>query len=193
MSSLVTAAERSVVGKITRSGLETRNWRPPASTIVASDGAMPGVLRQPRPAPLSHGCLARPCCTRAKTDAGAREADGLCAEHVLDVLEGVRRERVRDSQVGVSRALDRMSRVTRDEDAGTGIDAPGRAVDRDDARALEHEVHLWLLMAMLRQGGARRQPPDTQRQRTALGPARADQRLPPDIAALRDLVRRPRL
>src|SRR4051794_4117797 len=40
MSSLVTSPERSVAGKITRSGLETRNSRPPASTVVASDLAM---------------------------------------------------------------------------------------------------------------------------------------------------------
>ena len=40
MSSLVTAPERSVIGKITRSGLDTRKSRPPASTIVASDVAM---------------------------------------------------------------------------------------------------------------------------------------------------------
>src|ERR671919_2116049 len=50
MSSLVTALERSVIGKITRSGLDTRKSRPPASTIIASDAAMPGVLRQRRPA-----------------------------------------------------------------------------------------------------------------------------------------------
>src|SRR3954454_2474609 len=36
MSSLVTAAERSVAGKITRSPLVTRSSRPPASTMVAS-------------------------------------------------------------------------------------------------------------------------------------------------------------
>jgi hypothetical protein len=47
---LVTAPERSVIGKITRSGLDTRKSRPPASTIIASDAAMPGVLRQRRPA-----------------------------------------------------------------------------------------------------------------------------------------------
>src|SRR4029453_10153451 len=50
MSSLVTAPERSVIGKITRSGLDTRKSRPPASTIIASDAAMSGVLRQRRPA-----------------------------------------------------------------------------------------------------------------------------------------------
>ncbi len=49
-SSLVNAPERSVIGKITRSGLDTRRSRPPASTIIASDAAMPGVLRQRRPA-----------------------------------------------------------------------------------------------------------------------------------------------
>jgi hypothetical protein len=49
MSSLVTAPERSVIGKITRSGLDTRKSRPPAPTIMASDAAMPGV-RQRRPA-----------------------------------------------------------------------------------------------------------------------------------------------
>src|SRR3954451_20415992 len=38
MSSLVTAAERSVAGKITRSPLVTRRSRPPASTMVASGG-----------------------------------------------------------------------------------------------------------------------------------------------------------
>src|SRR5919197_4811433 len=41
MSSLVTGPDRSVLGKITRSGLDTRKSRPPASTIVASDVAMP--------------------------------------------------------------------------------------------------------------------------------------------------------
>src|SRR4051794_21646734 len=41
MSSLVSSAVRSVAGKITRSGLDTRSSRPPASTTVASD-AMPG-------------------------------------------------------------------------------------------------------------------------------------------------------
>jgi len=41
MSSFVAAAVRSVAGKITRSGLETRSSRPPASTLVASEVAMP--------------------------------------------------------------------------------------------------------------------------------------------------------
>src|ERR1700716_3679455 len=41
MSSFVTSPERSVGGKITRSGLDTRRSRPPASTIVASDSAIP--------------------------------------------------------------------------------------------------------------------------------------------------------
>src|SRR4051794_11187712 len=41
MSSLVTGSEWSVGGKITRSGLVTRSSRPPASTIVASEVAMP--------------------------------------------------------------------------------------------------------------------------------------------------------
>src|SRR4029453_6671678 len=49
MSSLVTAPERSVIGKITRSGLDTRKSRPPASTIIAPDAATPGVLRHRRP------------------------------------------------------------------------------------------------------------------------------------------------
>ena len=40
MSSFVTAAVRSVAGKITRSPLVTRRSRPPASTMVASE-AMP--------------------------------------------------------------------------------------------------------------------------------------------------------
>jgi hypothetical protein len=41
MSSLLIAAERSVGGKITRSGLDTRNSRPPASTMVASGLGIP--------------------------------------------------------------------------------------------------------------------------------------------------------
>ena len=41
MSSFVTAGVRSVAGKITRSALDTRSSRPPASTIMASDLAMP--------------------------------------------------------------------------------------------------------------------------------------------------------
>src|SRR5215218_6219658 len=49
MSSLVTSPERSVIGKITRSGLDTRKSRPPAATVVSSDAAIPGVLRQRRP------------------------------------------------------------------------------------------------------------------------------------------------
>src|SRR3954454_6741421 len=40
MSSLVTGAVRSVAGKMTRSPLVTRSSRPPASSIVTSDGAM---------------------------------------------------------------------------------------------------------------------------------------------------------
>ena len=42
MSSLVTSPVRSVFGKITRSGLETRRSRPPASRVVASVVAMTG-------------------------------------------------------------------------------------------------------------------------------------------------------
>src|ERR687887_307363 len=42
MSSLVSARDVSVAGKITRSGLETRRSRPPASMIVASEVAMAG-------------------------------------------------------------------------------------------------------------------------------------------------------
>src|SRR3954451_15446859 len=45
MSSFVTATERSVAGKITRSPLVTRRSRPPASTMVASDG----ILRESTP------------------------------------------------------------------------------------------------------------------------------------------------
>src|SRR3954447_26160990 len=41
MSSFVTAAVRSVAGKITRSALLTRSSRPPASMVVLSFGAMP--------------------------------------------------------------------------------------------------------------------------------------------------------
>src|SRR5438876_8286708 len=37
MSSLVTGRERSVFGKITRSGFDTRNSRPPASTTATSE------------------------------------------------------------------------------------------------------------------------------------------------------------
>src|SRR5689334_1719222 len=44
MSSLVTGAVRSVGGKITRSGLDTRRSRPPASRIVSGTGAIPEVL-----------------------------------------------------------------------------------------------------------------------------------------------------
>src|SRR5919204_1498677 len=57
MSSLVTASERSVIGKITRSGLDTRRSRPPASTIVTSGRAMPGssMQRSPRTPPPPHG------------------------------------------------------------------------------------------------------------------------------------------
>src|ERR1700733_2694190 len=42
MSSLVTAVVRSVSGKITRSGLETRRSRPPASTMVSRSAGIPG-------------------------------------------------------------------------------------------------------------------------------------------------------
>ena len=48
MSSFVTAAVRSVAGKITRSALVTRRSRPPASTMVASDGIV-RETRDPRP------------------------------------------------------------------------------------------------------------------------------------------------
>src|SRR5215210_931440 len=49
MSSLVTGPERSVFGKITRSGLDTRRSRPPASMIVASDAGMPWSSTAPTP------------------------------------------------------------------------------------------------------------------------------------------------
>src|SRR3954470_2697852 len=45
MSSFVTAGVCSVAGKITRSGLDTRSSRPPASMVVASVFAMAGILR----------------------------------------------------------------------------------------------------------------------------------------------------
>src|SRR5947199_10144478 len=41
MSSWLTGSECLVLGKITRSGLDTRSSRPPASTVVASALAMP--------------------------------------------------------------------------------------------------------------------------------------------------------
>src|SRR6478672_9979193 len=50
MSSFVTAAVRSVGGKITRSGLDTRRSRPPASRIVSGTGAMNQVLPTRAPA-----------------------------------------------------------------------------------------------------------------------------------------------
>src|SRR3954452_4196514 len=40
MSSFVSAGVRSVAGKITRSGLETRTSRPPASTKASAERAM---------------------------------------------------------------------------------------------------------------------------------------------------------
>ncbi len=40
MASLVTSADCSVAGKITRPGLETRRSRPPAATMVASESAI---------------------------------------------------------------------------------------------------------------------------------------------------------
>jgi hypothetical protein len=43
-----------VLGKITRSGLDTRRSRLPASTITASDAAMPGVLRHPHEPSARH-------------------------------------------------------------------------------------------------------------------------------------------
>src|ERR671933_2352365 len=44
MSSFVSAGVRSVAGKITRSGLETRRSRPPASMVVASEGMPIGMM-----------------------------------------------------------------------------------------------------------------------------------------------------
>src|SRR5215212_5929383 len=54
MSSLVNAGERSVAGKMTRSGFVTRKSRPPASTTVASDKGRPAYARAsgPRLRPL---------------------------------------------------------------------------------------------------------------------------------------------
>src|SRR5829696_7300348 len=57
MSSLVSAPERSVGGKITRSGLDTRSSRPPASTIVASAFAMPLSCTATAPGAHGPGCL----------------------------------------------------------------------------------------------------------------------------------------
>src|SRR3954451_24264049 len=48
MSSFVSAGVRSVSGKITRSGLDTRTSRPPASTVVASPLAIHESSTRPR-------------------------------------------------------------------------------------------------------------------------------------------------
>src|SRR3954454_1995423 len=45
MSSLVSAGVRSVAGKITRSALETRTSRPPASTMTSELATRAGMLR----------------------------------------------------------------------------------------------------------------------------------------------------
>src|SRR6476469_6479776 len=57
MSSLVTSAVRSVAGKITRSPLLTRSSRPPASTNVYSEAAIP---RSSTPRPPGPACSVGP-------------------------------------------------------------------------------------------------------------------------------------
>ena len=76
MSSLVTAPERSVAGKITRSGLDTRRSRPPASTIVASDAAMP--RSSTATSPDAHQRPPGSCSVRhGEPRSRARQTDGL--------------------------------------------------------------------------------------------------------------------
>jgi hypothetical protein len=79
---LVTAPERSVIGNITRSGLDTRKSRPPASTITVSDAAMPGVLRHRRPAHRRRTAAAHPTSPASPGSTGSsgpREPDEATA------------------------------------------------------------------------------------------------------------------
>src|SRR4051812_11056216 len=77
MSSFVTAAERSVAGKITRSPLVTRRSRPPASTMVASDG----IVRESTP--VAEPVLSPSQALRSIADAGEVLSGSLDYEQPL--------------------------------------------------------------------------------------------------------------
>src|SRR5215207_822831 len=126
MSSLVTACERSVAGKMTRSPLVTRRSRPPASTIVASAlairefyGTSARVVEdQPHRGPLTRGYGA---------DAVAQ------ADAVVAALAGVRAHLGGEDHEGAARRRDHV----------------GAALG---ARALLHQHELAALVVLARLG-----------------------------------------
>jgi hypothetical protein len=69
-------------------------------------------------------------------------AGRLFAEHVHDVLEGVRREHVGDLQLGVASCCDRVRGAAWNEHRDAPTDGPGGPVDGDDPDAIENEVRL---------------------------------------------------
>src|SRR3954447_16842751 len=130
MSSFVTAAVRSVGGKITRSGLETRRSRPPASTVVASDlatsGSSTGHDREPpdtRPA--------RAATTTPPAPSIASKTWREAAPPVRDIKDS---GRITDNPVGVRtfRNEDRLTDLRRRTDERN---APAREPGRRRAPA----------------------------------------------------------
>ena len=75
-------------------------------------------------------------------------ATDLSGEHVLDVLEGIRREYVRHPQVRLASRLDRVDGVARDEHGNAGAHRLRRTIDCDDARAVQDQVRLVLFVPM---------------------------------------------
>src|ERR1700733_13497829 len=82
MSSFVTGAVRSVGGKITRSGFDTRTSRPPASTVVASGAAIS--LRQALGVPRDR---VRDVRLLERGDLLVAERELLGRERILEVRE----------------------------------------------------------------------------------------------------------
>src|SRR5687768_1394953 len=109
MSSLVTGPDRSVAGKMTRSALVTRRSRPPASTIVLSDAAMPvsSTATFAAPASLSSTGVEDGLQRSGVEDvpgggpAAARRVDGV--RDVAEPAHGVRVGRADDPHAGAPR------------------------------------------------------------------------------------------
>ncbi len=97
----MTAAERFVFGKITRSALETRKSRPPASTIVASDAAMAREISQLLTRLLGHHFWARRSISSGGTSSTWVATLQVVSERVLELAAAVPIELVLDgSQLG---------------------------------------------------------------------------------------------
>src|SRR5688500_13764840 len=111
MSSLVTSAMRSVAGKITRSGLETRTSRPSATTVAS----VPGMRQACRTGLLCDLDRDRPRGGAART-VGGHDAERVAAG--LELLGELERDRLGAAEsTELALADDAAARLQRGGDA----------------------------------------------------------------------------